>query len=151
MDWKQKDWIEHPTLGVGQINEDRGDRFDIDFVGTGSKTLLKSTELKPASPPSPNFKFPKAKGKSRTLQFKVERPPRRPPLDFDHLVSSFTSRFADGFEGADFHLAEREYKEKAAAVLKDKLCKGAFENLLRDGHYAEVCEIAKQCTPVVAI
>src|ERR1019366_178359 len=74
---------------------------------------------------------------------KVERPPRRPPLDFDHLVSCFVGRFADGFEGHDFHKEERKDKEEAAGVLKEKLGKDVFENLLRDEHYAEVGDIAK--------
>ena len=68
MDWKQKDWIEHSTFGVGQVSEDRGDKLDIDFVGAGRKTILKSTELKAAAPPSPDFKFPRDKSKSRTPQ-----------------------------------------------------------------------------------
>lgn len=143
MNWKPKDWIEHSTFGVGQVSEDRGDRLDINFVGGGRKTLLKSTELKATIPPSPDFQFPREKGKSRTPQFKVVRPPRRPPLDFDHLVSCFKGYFPDGFGGQKFHEAEREYKEKASSVLKGKLGKDAFEILLRDGHYAEVCEIAK--------
>jgi hypothetical protein len=143
MDWKPKDWIEHSAFGIGRVSEDRGDRLDIDFINSGSKTILKTAELKPAVPPSPNFKFPRDKNKSRTPQFKVERPPRGPALEFDHLVSCFKRDFPDGFEGQDFHIAEREYKEKAASVLKDKLGRDGFETLLRDGHYASVCEIAK--------
>lgn len=144
MNWKPKDWVEHSTFGVGQISDDRGDKLDVEFVSAGRKTLLKSTELKPAAPPSPDFKFPRDKVKSRPSQFKVEPPRRRPALDFDHLVSCFKRRFPDGFEGHDFHNEERDYKERAGDVLKDKLGKDAFENLLRERHYAEVCEIAKQ-------
>jgi hypothetical protein len=76
------------TFGIGQVSGDRGDKLDIEFVSTGSKTLLKSTELKPASPPSPDFKVLKAKGKSWTPQFKAERPPRRPPLDLEVSVNN---------------------------------------------------------------
>jgi hypothetical protein len=142
MHCKANDWIEYNTFGLGRVSEDRGDRLDIEFINSGAKTILKTTELKPALSP-PGFKFPDEKGKSRAPRLKVERAPRRPPLDFDHLVSCFIGRFADGFEGPDFHIAEREYKEKAASVLKDKLGKDVFDSLLRDGHYAEVCEIAK--------
>jgi hypothetical protein len=143
MDWKPEDWVEHSTFGIGQISEDRGDKLDIEFVSTGKRTLLKSTELKPAIPPTPDFKFPKAKGKSRTSQFKVERPPHRPPLDFDHLVGCFLRVFAGGFDSDDFQERERKEKGKAAGILKDRLGKDAFESLLRDGNYAEVCAIAK--------
>jgi hypothetical protein len=142
MDWKPKDWIEHSKFGIGQVGEDRGDKLDIQFINSGAKTILKTTELKPATEP-PDFKFPADKRKSRSPKFKVEPPARRPALDFDHLVTCFKRRFPDGFEGKDFHDKERGYKEKARDVLKDKLGKDAFENLLREGHYAEVCEIAK--------
>ena len=136
--WKPTNWIEHSKFGVGQVSEIREDKLDIDFLNHGRRTILKSTELKPSAGPSPAFKFTRAAGMSR-----MERAPRRPPLDFDHLVSCFIRRFPDGFEGQDFHDAERRYKEDAAGVLKDKLGKEAFENLLRDGHHTEICEIAK--------
>src|SRR5450759_764805 len=145
MDWKPKDWIEHPTYGIGQVSENRGDKIDIDFVGTGRKTLLKSTELKPATPPSPDVKFPSAKGKSRTPRFKVQHPPKQPPLDFNYLVEGFV-RFFDGggFDSTDFDEKERKEKRKAAGILKDKLGKEIFESLLRDGRYVEVCDVAKE-------
>jgi hypothetical protein len=144
MDWKPKDWIEHPTYGIGQVSENRGDKLDIDFAGTGRKTLLKSTELKPATPPSPDFKFPSAKGKSRTPRFKVQHPPKQPPLDFNYLVEGFV-RFFDGggFDSTDFDEKERKEKRKAAGILKDKLGREIFESLLGDRHYAGVCDIAK--------
>jgi hypothetical protein len=68
MDCKAKDWIEHPSFGLGRVSEDRGDRLVIDFINSGAKTILKTTELKPAVPPSPDFKFPQDKNKSRTSQ-----------------------------------------------------------------------------------
>jgi hypothetical protein len=143
MNWKSQDWIEHSTFGIGQVSEGREDKLDIDFLNYGRRTILKSTELKPSTAPIPAFKFTRNTGALRNPHFKVERPARRPSLDFDHLVSCFFRRFPDGFEGQDFHDAERGYKEDAASVLKDKLAKNAFENLLRDGHCTEVCQIAK--------
>jgi len=74
MDWKPKDWVEHSSFGVGRISEDRGDRLDIDFVNHGKKTILKSTELKAAVPPSPDFKFPHVKVKSYHSKVKVKKP-----------------------------------------------------------------------------
>src|ERR1035437_5822698 len=108
MSFQEKEWVEHPAFGVGRVREDRGDRLDIQFTQSGLKTLLKTADLKPAMPPSPDFKFPKEKAKSGTPRFKVERPPRRPPLDFDHLVSVFTGYFPNGFEGQRFRTDERE-------------------------------------------
>ena len=59
MDCRAKDWIEHPTFGIGRVSEDRGDRLDVDFITFGAKTILKTAELKPTVPPSPEFKFPR--------------------------------------------------------------------------------------------
>ena len=140
MKWKSQDWIEHPSFGIGRVNDSRGDRLDVDFVNSGAKTILSTTQLQPANPPSLDFKFTRDKRKSSSSQFKAAR---RPPLDFDHLVSSFISRFPDDFEGQDFHDAERGYKEDAAHTLKQKLGKRALETLLREKNYSLVCEIAK--------
>jgi hypothetical protein len=125
MDWKPRDWVEHSAFGVGQVSEDRGDRLDIVFVNDGRKTLLKIAKLTPAQPP-PDFKFPHQKGKSHHSQFKVKAPPHSPPPDFDHLVDGFMRRFTSGFEGQDFHIAERKSKEEAARTLKETLSKGYF-------------------------
>ena len=45
------------AFGLGCLSEDRGDRLDIEFNNSGAKKILKTTELKPALPPS-GFKFP---------------------------------------------------------------------------------------------
>ena len=68
MDYKAKDWIKHPSFGLGRVSEDRGDRVDIEFINVGAKTILKTTVLKPAEPPSRDFKFPQDKNKSRSSQ-----------------------------------------------------------------------------------
>jgi len=65
MDFKAKDWIEHPSFGLGRVSEDRGDRVDIEFINSGAKTILKTTDLRPAVPPSLDFKFPQHKSKGR--------------------------------------------------------------------------------------
>lgn len=66
MDYKALDWVEHPSFGLGRVSEDRGDRVDIQFVTCGAKTILKSAVLKPAAPPSTDFKFPEDKNTSRS-------------------------------------------------------------------------------------
>jgi len=76
--WKAQDWIEHASFGVGQISESRENKLDIEFVSGGRKTILKSTELKQAAPPIPDFKLPSAKGKSRSPRIKREPATRRP-------------------------------------------------------------------------
>jgi hypothetical protein len=76
--WKAQDWIEHASFGLGQISESREDKLDIEFVSGGKKTILKSTELKPATSPRPDLNFPSVKGKSRSPRIKVERLTRSP-------------------------------------------------------------------------
>jgi hypothetical protein len=143
MDWKPKDWIEHSTFGVGQVSEDRGDRLDIEFVEFGAKTILKTAELKSATPPSPEFTFPRHTQKSGTPRFRVERPPRRPALDFGHLVTCFKRHFPEGFESRNFHDQERAYKEQARNLLNDGLAESTFDRLLHEERYSEVWKIAK--------
>jgi hypothetical protein len=143
MHCKANDWIQHNVFGLGRVNGDRGDRLDIEFINFGAKTILKTIQLKPALSP-PGFQFPEEKSKSRRpSQFKVERAQRRSPLDFDHLVECFVRFFDGGFDAEDFEERERKYKADAATVLKDKLGKDAFADLLRGGQYAEACGIAK--------
>ena len=74
--WKAQDWIEHASFGVGQVSESREDKLDIEFVSSGRKTILQSTELKSAVPPIPNFKFPTVK--SHTARIKVGSLPHPP-------------------------------------------------------------------------
>lgn len=144
MQWKPKDWVEHFKYGVGQIRQDRDDRFDVDFLNGGTKVILKTADLKPAQPPTPNFQFPTQKKKAHHSQFKVKAPAHETPPDFDHLVSCFMSKFSRGFEGDDFDIAEREYKEKAASKLKESLGRDVFQALLQGQRYAEVCFRAKE-------
>jgi hypothetical protein len=59
INWKRHNWVEYASVGVGQVGEDRGHRLDI--VNCGSRTILKSTELKPAASLNPDFKFPRPK------------------------------------------------------------------------------------------
>ena len=48
MDCTANDWVDHPSFGIGRASEDRGDRPDIEFITSGAKTILESTDLKPA-------------------------------------------------------------------------------------------------------
>ena len=70
MNWKPQDWIEHASFGLGRVNENRGDRLDIDFINSASKTILRTTELKPAISPA-DFKLPKVKRKSLSPRIKA--------------------------------------------------------------------------------
>jgi hypothetical protein len=71
MNLKPQDWIEHPSFGLGRVKENRGDRLDIDFINSGSKTILSTTELKRAISPPDDFKFPRIKPKSPSPRIKV--------------------------------------------------------------------------------
>jgi hypothetical protein len=144
MDWKLNDWVEHSAFGVGQVIEDRVDKVDVHFVTAGKRTLVKSANLVSATPPSPGFRFPTSPKKSRTSRFTVERPPVRPRLDFEHFVACFKNRFPEGFDGQDFEKEEREYKQNTAKTLKQELAKDAFEKLLGENNFNEICKIAKK-------
>jgi hypothetical protein len=74
MSWKSQDWIEHASFGLGCVSESRGDRLDIDFVNSGAKRILMTTELKRANPPSGNFKFTRDKRKSGSPKGAACRP-----------------------------------------------------------------------------
>jgi hypothetical protein len=50
MKWKSQDWVEHASFGLGRVNENRDDRLDIEFINSGAKTILRTTDLKPANP-----------------------------------------------------------------------------------------------------
>ena len=75
MNWKPQDWIEHASFGLGRVNENRGDRLDIEFINSGAKTILRTTDLKPAVQP-PDYKIHKVRGKSGSPRIKVESAPR---------------------------------------------------------------------------
>ena len=75
--WKARDWIEHASFGLGQVSESREDKLDIEFVSGGRKTILKSTELKQAAPPSPDLIISREKRKPRTEKVTVKSPSKR--------------------------------------------------------------------------
>jgi hypothetical protein len=76
--WKAQDGIESASFGLGQISDSREDKLDIEFVSGGSKTILKSTELKPAASLSRISSSQSVKGKSRSPRIRVEPAARRP-------------------------------------------------------------------------
>jgi hypothetical protein len=71
MNRKANDWIEHATLGLGRVIEDRGDRLDIQFINSGAKTILKTADLKSAKAP-PDFEVATIKVKSVATRTKVK-------------------------------------------------------------------------------
>jgi transcription elongation factor GreA-like protein len=74
--WKAQDWVEHASFGVGQVSVSREDKLDIEFVSGGRKTILKSTELKSAAPPSPDLTISREKRKPHTKRAKMQSPPK---------------------------------------------------------------------------
>lgn len=144
MDWKPKDWVEHARFGLGQVTENRDDKLDIHFLNAGSRTLIKTASLSPGRAPGPDFKFPTSFSRKKRARFKVEGPRRRPPLDFEHLVSSFKSRFPNGFGDHDFRELERDYKRDAGRMLRKEMGKEVFGRLFAKEDYPAICEIAKR-------
>src|SRR5271169_337 len=77
MDWTPRDWIEHPSFGIGYVLEDRVDRLDIYFLTAGQRTILKTAELKPAAQPGPDFEFPDHRRRSSDARLHAKGSPRR--------------------------------------------------------------------------
>jgi len=71
---KANDWIEHATLGLGRVSEDRGDRLDIQFIDSGAKTILKTANLRSALAPE-DFETSTNKVKSRAPLIKAKVAP----------------------------------------------------------------------------
>jgi len=49
---KLNDWVEHAVFGIGQVFEDRGEKFSVRFVNSGDKTLIKPAPIWPLTAPS---------------------------------------------------------------------------------------------------
>ena len=136
MEWNTNDWVEHPKFGVGQIIA-VGDNLSIRFLKEGEKMLVKTAELKPANPPTPDFQWPKARsgsGKARVS--------RRAPADFDVLVGLFRAAFPGGFDDPQFESKERNAPQQASKEFSNRLAKESFAGLLAEQNYAEVANRA---------
>lgn len=145
MEWNTNDWVEHAKFGVGQITA-IGDNLSIRFLKEGEKILVKTAELKPASPPSPDFQWPKARsgaGKARVS--------RRAAADFNQLTELFRATFPGAFDDPQFDAKERQSIEKAAREFNQHLGKEAFSELMAQGNHAEVSNRAMACLQATSL
>ena len=55
--------------------------------------------------------------------------------------------FDGGFEAESFDRRERQYKEKAADLLRSSLGRQQLDELLHDEQFGEVCVRASACRP----
>ncbi|MCU1310489.1 MAG: hypothetical protein JWO20_1614 [Candidatus Angelobacter sp.] len=131
MTFKVGDWVESSFHGIGQIDEDRAHgKFAVRFAKYPTEIkLIIAASLSPSEPPSPDFSFPKIT-KARTPGANTFPRNRKLAISFDHLVSGFLRVFPDGFDGARFDVAERQYKDKAALLLREQLSREMFERKL---------------------
>src|SRR5581483_513699 len=136
MEWNTNDWVEHSKFGVGQITA-VGENLSIRFLKEGEKMLVKTAELKPAQPPSPDFQWPKARSGAGKV-----RVSRRPPADFDHLHDLFRASFPGGFDDPQFAVKERAPIESASAEFVTHLGRESFEQLMQQQNYADVASRA---------
>jgi len=143
MTFKVADWIRHPNYGEGQIAEDRGDKYLVQFVTAGERLMLKTAISLPGQPPHPGFTFEKRRS-SGSPRFRVIQPKKEPPPSFDHLVKRFLDVFEDGFDGASFDRRERQFKVEAAELLQSTLSKPEFSSLLEDGKFEEIGSRARR-------
>jgi len=132
MEWNTNDWVEHSKFGIGQITA-IGDNLSIRFLKEGEKILVKTAELKPANPPSPDFQWPKTRsGASKA------RVSRRAPADFNQLTELFRATFPGAFDDPEFDAKERRTVESAAGEFNNHLGKESFAQLMEQGNHAEV-------------
>jgi hypothetical protein len=136
MEWNTNDWVEHPKFGVGQVTA-VGDNLSIRFLKEGEKILVKTAELKPASPPTPDFQWPKARSGGSKV-----RVSRRAPADFNQLYELFRITFPGGFDDPQFAAKERQSLEGAAGEFANHLGKESFSQLLGSQNHAEVASRA---------
>ena len=132
MEWNTNDWVEHPKFGLGQITA-IGDNLSIRFLKEGEKMLVKTAELKPAGPPSPDFQWPKARSGSSKA-----RVSRRAPADFDQLVELFRATFPAGFDDPQFEAKERSGPMSASGEFNNHLGKDSFAGFVAEQNHAEV-------------
>jgi len=136
MEWNTNDWVEHPKFGVGQVIA-VGDNLSIRFLKEGEKILVKTADLQPANPPSPDFQWPKARSSANKV-----RVSRRTPADFNQLVELFRATFPGGFDDAQFAAKERNSIESASTEFSHQLGKESLGQLIEQQNHAEVANRA---------
>jgi len=141
MNFKVDQWVRHPIYGDGQITQDSGDKYKVQFVSAGERVMLKTSISLAGQPPYPGFRFARRKT-AGTSRFKVVRVIREPAPSFDHLVKRFLDVFDDGFDGDNFDKQERQYKLRAAGLLRTTLTRREFKTLLTADRFSEVASRA---------
>jgi hypothetical protein len=136
MDWNINDWVEHSKFGVGQITA-IADNLSIRFLKEGEKILVKTAELKPANPPTPDFQWPKARSGAGKV-----RVSRRAPADFNQLTDLFRATFPAAFNDPQFEAKERRSVENASHEFKNQLGKESFAQLMEQQNTAEIANRA---------
>ena len=140
MGYKKGERVRHPTKedwGLGEILEDsRGDRVRIFFVGVGEKTLSLQ-HIEPVRvvgdeshhPVLDNLRIAKSQS-----GIKYQSLP--------HSIEVFLEQFPEGFYGTKFIESERDDKEKACALSESLLGEDAFRTLLDMEQYDEITKRA---------
>ena len=123
-----------PDWGVGKVIAIKEkERRQILFEYAGLKVVIKDF-LSPAVTPE---NHPVLKSVDNINELAGFRP-------FTDLEAFFLKKFEKGFEDPEYLEHERLYKENASKLMKRCCSKKILEELLHNGSYAEVCNLAKR-------
>ncbi len=140
MEYSKGDRVRHPTKpewGLGEVLENGASgTIRVFFEGAGERTL----SLQYVRPK-------KITGKDATsVQLdNLALNPGKKGIKYKSIAEAreyFLLRYPNGFHGAAFLEAERDYKVKAHELAEEVLAKGRLQRLLEDGDYSEVCASA---------
>jgi hypothetical protein len=137
------DWVEKAPFGTGQIIDDRGTFFIVQFISSGEKKLAKDYVTSPGTPPHPNFQFSQSKLKHRVGKSNAGRS-FDPAFSFEHLCDRFLSTYPLGFEDPGFDREERQYKDAAVEKLELALGRKEMHRLMGAEQHGEIAKRAKQ-------
>lgn len=123
-----------PDWGVGKVIEikEKG-RRQVFFEYVGVK-VVEPAFLSPTATPE---NHPVLKSIDNVTKLAGFRP-------FPDLEAFFLDKFKNGFDDTEYLEHERAYKVNASELMQSSCSKTILEELLENGRYAEVCDLAKR-------
>lgn len=138
MEYRKGKRVRHPAKpdwGLGEVLEDsRGDKVRLFFVGAGEKTLsLSYVQLEPVTDEEaahPLLDNLKTTSSDTAIRYQSV------PQSIDYFLKHYT----DGFYGQRFVREERDYKVQAHQLATELLGRDRFHALLDRGDASEICK-----------
>ena len=140
MTYKADDWISHSKFGTGKVLDVDGAKLTVRFLNSGERKVMESPLIQLTTKPANEPVLTKAKRTSR----KSSNGAPAAKYTLDQLIATFNSNYPGGFESQKFMNEERNYKYKACEMLRAELSEQRLSELLREGQYATIAELAKR-------